>query len=99
MAPAVRWLETRGLGIWTEEGLLQGSTLALDALLGMVLPCWIMYRRELRQRLRWRLKVGLEGSPLGVNGATWPHYIGACIVLPAAALVLSFDPALLPYLF
>lgn len=99
MAPAVSWLEARGLGGCTEEGLLQAWTLVLDVVLGMVLPCWIAYRRELRQRQRWRHKVGLEGLPRGAIGATWPHYIGACIVLPIAAFVLSFDPKLLPYLF
>ena len=63
MAPAVRWLEAWGVGTWTEEALLWEGTLALDVLMGMVVPCYIMYNKELRMRQKWRQKVGLAGAP------------------------------------
>ncbi len=99
MAPAVRWLEARGLGTWTEEGLLWGLTLGLDVVMGMVVPCCIVYSKELRMRQKWRQKVGLADAPQGAICATWPQYLGLSFVLITAAAAAASDPKLLPYLF
>lgn len=70
-----------------------------DVVMGMLVPCFIVCRRELSLRKRWRRTAGLEGTPEGVMVATWWLYLGPALALSAAAFALAFNPALLPYIF